>query len=221
MARLKDREKAIKLRLEGKSYSQIKMIIGVNKSTLSYWLKNYPLSEKRISELRDKNPIRIEKYRNTRRKKKEERLRKTYFKEKKKILPLSKRDIFIAGLFLYLGEGTKTMDTRTSLSNTNPSAINFFITWLTKSLKVSLRKIKIYLHLYSDMSVNREIGFWSKALSIPKSQFTKPHIKKSKMEKINYRKGFNHGTCNVIVENARLTERVFAGLKVLESKYGA
>ena len=66
MTRLKDREKAIKLRKQGKSYSQIKTIIGVNKGTLSYWLKDFPLEEKRLRELRDWNQVRIEHYRKTR-----------------------------------------------------------------------------------------------------------------------------------------------------------
>lgn len=220
MARIKDREKAIKLRLKGKSYSQIKEIVGVSKSTLNYWLKDYPLSEERIRELRDKNPIRIEKYRNTRKIQREKRLSKVYIQEKINLLPLSKRDLFVAGLFLYWGEGTKTTDARISLSNTDPAAVKFFMLWLKESLKVPLSKVRVYLHLYSDMSIDKEIDFWSKVLLLPKAQFTKPHIKGSKFKKISYKRRFNHGTCNVIVGDARLTERVFAGLKVLEDKYG-
>lgn len=66
MARFKDKEEAIKLRLQGNSYSQIKSVLKVNKSTLSYWLKDFPLSEEKIQKLRDRNPQRIEKYRATR-----------------------------------------------------------------------------------------------------------------------------------------------------------
>jgi len=51
MARYKDREKALRLRTEKQmSYSQIKKILKVSKSTLSYWLRNYPLTEKNIYE---------------------------------------------------------------------------------------------------------------------------------------------------------------------------
>ena len=83
MARFRDRAKAIKLRFQGKSYSQIKSALKVSKSTLSYWLKDFPLSEKRIKELRDNNPRRIEKYRATRLKKKKERLEKLIIKKRK------------------------------------------------------------------------------------------------------------------------------------------
>jgi len=218
MARFKDREGAIKLRFQGKSYSQIKNILGVGKSTLSYWLRDYPLSEKRIRELRDKNPIRIERYRATMAKKKKKRLDELYLKEKKNLLPLTNRDLFIAGLFLYWGEGEKTKETQLALSNTNPAVIKFFIRWLTECLSVSLNQIKIKVHLYSDMSVKKEVDFWSRELSIPKEQFRKPYVKKSSRESITYKTRFNHGTCNAIVGGARLAEKIFADLRIIEDK---
>ena len=74
MARRKDKERAIKLRLKGLSYSQIKEKIGLSKSTLSNWLSAYPLSEKRIRELRDWNPRKIERRRNTKAENRRKRL---------------------------------------------------------------------------------------------------------------------------------------------------
>ena len=65
MARKIDKQKAIAMRKKGMSYSQIKDKIKVSKSTLSGWLSDMPLSEKRIRELRADSPIRIERYRNT------------------------------------------------------------------------------------------------------------------------------------------------------------
>jgi len=106
MARILDREKAIQLRLKDKSYSQIKAELGISKSTLSGWLRNYPLSEERIRELRDHSSQRIERFRETMRKKHEVRLRAVYEEQKKVLLPLTKREFFIAGLFLYWGEGS-------------------------------------------------------------------------------------------------------------------
>ncbi|PJC65285.1 MAG: hypothetical protein CO020_01420, partial [Candidatus Colwellbacteria bacterium CG_4_9_14_0_2_um_filter_50_12] len=190
MARLKDRQKAIALRLEGKSYSEIKNIIGVTKGTLSYWLKDYPLSEERIRELRDLNPRRIERYRETRRRNKEKILNRTYRNEKRLIFPLSKRDLFIAGLFLYWGEGGKTKEAELILSNTNPAMIKFFVSWSEKCLGVDREKLKIKLHLYKDMDIKKEFDFWSRELKINKSQFVKPYIKNSNKSNITYKNGF-------------------------------
>jgi len=219
MARLKDRQKAIALRLEGKSYSEIKNIIGVTKGTLSYWLKDYPLSEERIRELRDLNPRRIERYRETRRRNKEKILNRTYRNEKRLIFPLSKRDLFIAGLFLYWGEGGKTKEAELILSNTNPAMIKFFVSWSEKCLGVDREKLKIKLHLYKDMDIKKEFDFWSRELKINKSQFVKPYIKNSNKSNITYKNGFGHGTCNVAIRNAILGKRILMGLRAVEDHF--
>ena len=85
MARKLDKQKAISLRNKGYSYNQIKEKIKVSKGTLSGWLSDMPLSEERIRELRDFNPQRIERYRNTMKIKKDTRLREVYKKVSKDI----------------------------------------------------------------------------------------------------------------------------------------
>jgi len=219
MAKRKKREKAINLRKKGKSYSQIKDALKISKSTLSYWLKDYPLSEKRLRSLRDNNIVRIEKCRQTKRKKKEDRLAKFYKKQKKTIFPITKKQLFIAGLFLYWGEGTKRAEARTAISNSDPSVIKFFVFWLEECFCVPRKKLKVYLHLYKDMDINKEIVYWSRILSVPKSQFAKPYIKKTSINRINHKGSFNHGTCNIILDNARLSENVKMGIKVISDYY--
>lgn len=219
MAKFLEKQKALELRKAGKSYSQIKKILKVSKSTLSVWLEDHPLSPEKIRELRDWNQMRIENYKETRRKNREILLNKIYKTEKNEILPFSKRDLFIGGLFLYWGEGGKTKLSELCLSNTNPAAIKAFIYWLENSLKVDRKKIKIKLHLYSDMNIKVETNFWSKVLQIPYSQFKKPYIKKSNQSSISYKNSFSHGTCNVVVGNAILGKKVLMGLKVIKDYF--
>lgn len=216
MARLEDHEKALALRKQEMSYSQIKKILKVSKGTLSYWLKNYPLSGQRIGELRDWNEQRIEKCRKTKEKKKVERLNKLYQKQKAIILPLTNRELYLAGLFLYWGEGTKNQS-RLSISNTDPSVIKFFITWITRSLKFPKKNLKVQLHLYKDMAIEKEINFWSKTLKIPLPQFIRPYIKKTSSERINHKGSFGHGTCNIRAGNARLSEKILVAMKIISS----
>jgi transcriptional regulator with XRE-family HTH domain len=219
MSRLKDRERVLTLRKRGMSYSQIKKELNISKSTLSIWLRDYPLSKERIRELRDFNEQRIERYRETMRKKKELRLSNFYKQEKAKIFSLSRKELYLAGLFLYWGEGSKTSEARIAISNTDPGIIKFFIFWLKKYWKVPKNKLKIQLHLYIEMNTVKEISFWSKELDIPEKQFIKPYIKISSVKRINHKGGFGHGTCNVVLGDARLSERVFMGLKVIRDHY--
>lgn len=219
MARFKDHEKALTLRKQGMSYSHIKKKLRVSKSTLSLWLRNYPLSKQRIRELRDWNEQRIEKCRETKRKKKEKRLKNFYQQQKRFIFPFNKRELYLAGLFLYWGEGKKSDLIHLSISNTDPSAIMFFITWLTKSLKVPKEKLRVHLHLYKNMDVKKESQFWSRILNISQKQFNKPYIKKSSRKAINHKGGFGHGTCNIVFGNARLAEKILMGIKTISDRY--
>jgi len=219
MARLRDHEKTLTLRKQGMSYSQIRSIIKVSKSTLSLWLKNYPLSKERIKELRAFSERRIERFRETVRQKREKRLTETYQTQKQLILPLSNRELFIAGLLLYWGEGTKCRRDGLSISNNDPSVIRFFIYWLKKSLAIPKKKIRILLHLYNDTNINNELNYWSKILRTPLRQFNRSYIKKTPSTRINHKGGFGHGTCNVRINSVPLAEKIFMSLKVISNKY--
>ena len=215
MARLKDKQKAIDLRLSGKSYSQIKEVLDVNKSTLSNWLSKYPLSNEKIKELRDWSSKRIEHFRQTMAEKKKDKLEKAFSRAKKDISKLSSRDLFIGGLFLYWGEGSKRDKGGISFTNTNPFMIKFFIKWLEQAGFKS-DSLKVNLHLYSDMDQMEEIKFWSRELKISKDQFRRPYVKDKKSSEISYKNGFGHGTCSVVLEKQEMNDYVLSSLKYLE-----
>lgn len=202
------------MRLKGMSYSQIKSTIKVSKSTLSLWLEKYPLSQERIKELRDWNPRRIENSRNTKLKKRQEKLKNIYKDVSREIGLLSDRDLFIAGLFLYWGEGTKSSRDMVAFTNTDPSMVSFFIKWL-KLMGVKKSDLKIKLHVYSDMDFKKEISFWSKFLNISIENFRKPYIKDSKFSDLTYRNSFVHGTCSVIYGSSELHNKIIMALKYL------
>ena len=219
MARLKDHQKALELRTQGMSYSQIRDILGVNKSTLSPWLKNYPLSKERIGELRDHNEKRIERFRQTMQKKRNDRIEKVYRVQKKILLPLNKRELLIAGLMLYWGEGTKSGTGALLLSNTDPTMIKFFVRWIDKSFGISKNMLRIRLHLYKDMIVKEQLDYWSQELKIPTSQFSSPYIKKTTSDRINHKGGFGHGTCNIGVSSVPLKEKVLMSIRAIADAY--
>jgi hypothetical protein len=175
-------------------------------------LEKYPLSEERIKELRDWNPRRIENCRNTKLKKRQEMLSGVYKKVAQDIGSLSDRDLFVAGLFLYWGEGTKASRNLVALTNTDPSMLRLFIKWLNlMGVKKNLLKVK--LHLYIDMNIKEIMSFWSKELSIPNSNFVKPYIKDSKFTSLTYKNSFGHGTCIVYCSNGDIYNKIMMSLK--------
>ncbi len=215
MTRKIDKQKALAMRHKGMSYSQIKEKLHVSKSTLSVWLNNMPLSERRIRELRADNPMRIERYRNTMQKKREAVLLEAYKKVSADICVLNKRELFLSGLFLYWGEGSKTRTAVSALSNTDPAALVFYIKWL-KNFGVGKEHLKVKLQLYKDMDVQKLTVYWSRKLCLPISAFNKAYIKDSKFSGLTYKNGFGHGTCMVWVANRELNDYILMGIKRLQ-----
>ena len=218
MARRKDKEKAIELRIKGLPYSEIRKKLGVSKSTLSIWLRDYPLTREQINELRGNNPKRIERFRETMKQKKVDRWNQVYKKVEKNIGDLSDREVFIAGFFLYWAEGGKTKEYSISMSNTDPSMLRMFIRWLVL-LDVPREKIKVRIQLYKDMDVDTEEKYWSSVLGLPrKRHFRKSYIKSSNRIGLTYvTRG--HGTCNIIVDGRDVAEYVLQGIRYVSSNY--
>lgn len=205
------RKIAIEMRKAGASYSQIKEKTKVSKGTLSYWLRDMPLSRERIRELRDVSPKRIESYRNTMRLKKEARLEKVLNSVSKKIKGFSEREFYIAGLFLYWGEGGKTKESEISMSNTDPAVLKFFLRWI-ELFGSDKTKVKARIQIYKDMDPEKELKYWMKELGLKRSQFRKIYIKDS-VRLSNYRHRFSHGTCNIHLCNRDICDEVMMGLK--------
>lgn len=212
MTRRNDREKAIRLRLEGKTYTEIKDILHIGKGTLSSWLRDMPLTAVQLHQVRDMNPRRIEKFRATMKKKSDMRFERAYEQAKKDIGRLTKRDLFIAGIYLYWGEGTKAERGGVSITNTDPAVIRTFLSWATM-MNFSREDLYVRLHLYSDMDVKKETEYWSNELSIAQARFRKVHIKKSQLSNLTYKNGFGHGTCSIKFENMSKWEYIMMALK--------
>ncbi|MEK7616417.1 MAG: helix-turn-helix domain-containing protein [Patescibacteria group bacterium] len=215
MARFKDREKAVQLRMQGKTYSEIRPILDVSKSTLSNWLTNIRVSKTQLQDIEKSAKLkRSENYFRTIRERKA-RLEKEYFEAEKSTLgKITKRDLFIAGLFLYLGEGTKSTASKICISNSDPAVIAFASFWLKKILGVEKKKMRVAIHLYSNMEIEREKLFWSKVTDLPIAQFHTPYIKRSRANRITHI-SHGHGTCNIIYGNVHLKQRIMAGIKVI------
>lgn len=218
MVKIQQRRKAILLRKKGKSFSEIKKTVIVSKSTLSRWLKQYPLSSGQLKRINNKKYQTIEKYRITMQKKKNKQLEKIYYDQQAKLLPFTQKELIIAGLFLYWGEGNKANQNVVSINNTDPDVIKFALFWLMGGLNIPKSKIKVYLHLYQDMNVKKEMDYWSRALGIPTGNFIKPYIKNSSRLSID-QKGFGHGTCGLIVYDTTIKTEILMGVKSIADYY--
>jgi hypothetical protein len=86
-------------------------------------------------------------------------------------------------------------------------------------LNIDKKKIKIQLHLYENMDLEKEKGFWKKTLGLPKDQFYKPAIRKLQKASFSYRESFRHGTCSVYVNGVEKKREVMAAIQAFLDRY--
>lgn len=218
------REQAINLRTRKElSYGEIRKKLGVSKSTLSYWLREFPLSEDKILELRrlgwQKGEISRERFRNTMRKKRELADLKIYETYKKQISGLSRDSLFVAGLMLYLGEGDKRNNTRIVLANTDHRIIKFFIKWIVDFLDVRKDDIRIQLHLYENMDRAKEKNFWDRELNLKEHQFYKTQVRKLQKSSFSYAGSHRHGTCSMYVLGVEKKRKLMMAIQAFLDQY--
>lgn len=219
MAKTLERRRVIELRKQGKSYSEIKQIVPVSKSSLSLWLHNIPLDEEKIQRINGLKERAIERFRESMRMKREARLDEYYKTQYQNWNNFTERELLIAGMFLYWGEGGKAGRGTVTINNTDPAVVKFALYWILSGLKVAKDKIRVQLHLYSDMNIEMEMNYWSDQLKISRNQFNKPYIKESRKIDID-QKGFGRGTCCLIVGSTFIKENILMSIKAIGDIYG-
>lgn len=218
------KEKAIRLRLEQTlSYNAILQQVPVARSTLSEWLRHFPLNEKQLQELKlrgwKKGEASREKFRLTMRIKRDERFKKLYDACLKKLARTSKEAFYVAGLALYLAEGAKTNPYKIVLANTDVGIIKFFVKWLTEFMDIPKERMRAQLHLYKSMDIEKERLFWKNELGFTDGQFYKPYLSKTTGSSFTYKESFRHGTCSVYFGSSEKKQELMASIKAFIDVY--
>lgn len=173
----KDKEQAVALRRQGKSYKEIERCLGVPKSTLNDWFHHEGWSKKIKQELQKhnrewsrKNLRKIALARGVRLRREYAEIRKQAKLDYQKF----KHDpLFTAGLCLYWGEGYKNKKGDIRITNTDAGLMLIFKIFLGRYFPEGHQKIKIHLLLYPDLNNEKCIQFWSNKLRISKKRFIK------------------------------------------------
>jgi len=179
-----EKKKAIKLRKQGKTYSEILREVKVSKSTLSLWLRDVGLSKPQKQNISKK---RMEAQKRGAKARRDERVRRTkeiHELARKEIGHLSKREKWLIGIALYWAEGSKQKkgqpSPRLDFTNSDGDMIKFFIVWLREYLNISSEDFKfgIYIHENNKYRIDEVIRYWSKVTSFPKKKFDYVYYKK-------------------------------------------
>ncbi len=191
------REKAAKLRKRGYSYSYISTETGLSKSTLSYHLHEIPYKPndatiKSIGVARAKSGF-------TKAKSKKESFFEARKQAKLDIGKISQRDLFMLGLGVYIGEGSKTHDI-IRVVNTDYRVINLFIEWLSV-MGYTRANFAIRVHLYPDSNIKESELFWSMKTGLSLRQFQKTCIDQRANKDRKRNAKHPYGTAHVTVRS--------------------
>ena len=151
---------------------------------------------------------------------KEESLRQARLLAEGDIGTLSKRDIFMLGLGLYVGEGSKTSNA-VRLSNSNPAIMRFSVRWFIETCGLAKENLRIRMHLYPDSDENVCKRYWSKITGLPLNQFQRTSFDVRTGKKIEKRGKLPYGTVHLSVRSispkplpVSLFKRIMAWIEV-------
>lgn len=212
------KESAIRLRGQGKSYREIEKVLGVNKSTLSGWLKNIKLTKKQKNTLHKKWLSALIKARKKsaithikQRQDKQQVIRQEVEDFTSDIKIDKKNGELILATF-YLAEGTKK-ESCFALANSNPEVLKSIINLLRYLYKIDESKFRCCLHLRKDQDEKSAKKFWSKNLDINLDRFLKTQFDKRTVKKtyIHYR-----GVCVLYYYDMAVQRRIlYLGEKIV------
>ena len=176
---VEEQNRARDLRARGWTLGEICEELGVSKSSASLWCREVEIDQ---AELARRRAVRgLAGYEGARRRgpNKLQRAKQAEIEEMRvagiaRLGRLSERDLLVAGLALYAGEGAKT-DGSVKFANSDPRMILFFVTWLRTCFDITESRLRMRLYLHEGLDLHAATIFWSVLTDIPVTQFTKPY----------------------------------------------
>ncbi len=206
---------AIKLRKEGFSYSYISTKISVAKSTLSLWLNDIvftpnDFTQNIIAQGQKKSSV-IKRF------DKAVSVKFAIDYANKKIGLMTEKDIFLLGVGIYIGEGSKSGNF-VRVANSDPRIIKFAIRWFKECFGLKNHNFKVRIHIYPDNNEKKTLSFWKKELSLSKNYFHPVYIDKRLNKKMKKLKVLPYGTAHLsVVSNGDKNLGVLLHRKILAS----
>lgn len=213
MEKIKEKKKAIRLRKQGLSYSEILEKIPVARASLSFWFKDIDLNEDQKRRLINKRMIGQIRGGESRRNDRILREKEVRNKAAAEVKGISAHDLWLIGTILYWAEGAKEKDWLISVglkfSNSDPLMIKLYVKWLKEICLISEKDIIYELYIHKVIDLGRCRLYWEKELKIDDTTlrvYFKNNIVKRKNLNNNYK-----GLITVRVKKSTDLNRKVAG----------
>jgi len=206
-AKVYEKAKAIELRKDGISITQIAKILDVSKSSVSTWVRNVQLSEEQILLLNSRvgSPsFNREKF---------AKLRDEYRQMGRENVYKFDSGRYMSGCMLYWAEGRKGRP-QAVISNFDSDMMMFFIEFIRDFFDVTNNKISVSLiwHQNNNGITFEDVKkFWLSKLNLPESCLKKSTIKQGSRQK----RGTYHqyGGCTLSIYDVRVVQQIWGSLE--------
>lgn len=212
-----EKEKAIRLRKEGKTYSEILADIPVAKSTLSEWLKSVQLAIPQKQRLTTKRKDAALRGSEARRQTRISEVQSLERDGRTEIGKISDRELWLIGVALYWAEGSKQHEhspsTGVVFNNSDSRMLRLFLKWL-EQMKVPASAIgfELYVHKTRESDVPTFRRWWAHELGISVSRLDRVYFKKGNPKTKRKNVGdLYHGLIRIKVNSSTLLNRKISG----------
>lgn len=192
------RLKATELRDAGYSYNMIKNEIGVSISTLSNWFSDRPYApNQEVMRRIAAGPFKAGQLKH------EKKVHETKITIEEAILEIgiiSERDLWLLGLGVYIGEGTKSIES-VRIVNSDPEVIKLSMRWFRESLGLEDENFAVSINVYPDNDINASIAFWSDITNLPTTSFKKTQIDVRKGKSKKFENKLPYGTLQIRIRS--------------------
>lgn len=215
--KLVEKEKARKLRKQGKSINQIVEEAGLSKGSVSEWVRDIILTkaQKNKISMRGRSVESIEKRRTNRLKNEEAKRQIIINKAKEDYTSISLEQLKLIGIILYLGEGGKTNRGMARVANSDPVVIKIMLRFFKEICHVPESKFRGQIHTFAHADIEKTEKYWSKITGIPRKQFFKTYTKPSSAS-LQKRKTLSYGTMDIYVCNTKLLLRILGWIEKIK-----
>lgn len=169
--KLSEREAARALRAQGCTLHEIATRLGVSKSSASLWTRDVVFTPQlpfEATAARRRGP-------NALQRRKEDEIAALREEGRRRIGVLSDRELLMAGIALYAGEGAKTDRNGVRFVNSDARLVSFFCVWLRRFFDVDESRMRVRLYLHEGLDYEAAQRHWSEVTGVPVEQFRKPY----------------------------------------------
>lgn len=212
------RQRAIELRRQGESYNGISKALGVPKSTLSYWLRDIEYVPSK--EVVERVGLGRVKGGQTVRERTAEHIADIKARACREVGELSERDLWIAGIAIYWGDGTKAQED-VRFTNCDPKIVQLMMRWFREICLVPDDRFRAEVHIYPESDAASLVCFWSEVTGIPTVQFTECQVDRRQGKRQKKKGLLPYGTIQVRVSGGpglgrQLHRRIAGWIQALE-----